>query len=302
MLVLHEQIINVKKQIAHIINPFNASPTSDLFTAQPITFASMRYSKKLAEEKADIELWSAQYSEDRNMVPKGFNPTRDLDRSVQDYGNFKKPSKLPLIGDIIDRLFECSNAEYFIYTNVDIGVYPDFYSKVCDIIDSGVDAFIINRRRLPAQYTKVDELPQIYQEKGKSHPGFDCFVFKRSLVPQMRFEKVCIGVPFIGITFAQNLFALAHNFRLFEKEFLTFHIGMEIFKRRATRDFFRYNRREFWKAMNSDLKQHQSSLKLPYNDSILPIRWIKWGLHPSIPIRFALLLEFRRFLRSIWIK
>ena len=262
----------------------------------------MIHSKELAQDKIDIELWTAQYSEDRNMVPEGFFATRDLDRSVQDYGTFEKQMKLPLIGDIIQRLYESTEAEYLIYTNVDIGVYPDFYSKVNEFIESGLDAFIINRRRLSAEFTKVEDLTKIYQEIGKSHPGFDCFVFKRDLVPKMRFEKICIGVPFIGITFAQNLFALADKFHLFEKEILTFHIGMEIFKGRASRDFFRYNRREFWKAMNSDLKQYQSSKKLPYSNFVLPVRWIKWGLQPSIPIRFALLLEWRRLLRFLRLK
>ena len=282
------------RKIAHIINPFNASPSSDLFTAQPITFESMRRSKENAKDIVEVELWSAQYKEDRNMIPEGFVATRDLDRSVLDLGSFEKQMKLPLIGDIVGRLYEESDADYLIYTNVDIGVYPHFYEEVHRFIDEGLDAFIINRRRLPAHFTKVEQLDEVYGEYGKKHPGFDCFVFHRELFENFEFADVCIGVPFIGITFAQNIFALSSNYRLFEDEILTFHIGMEIFKGRAARDYFRYNRKEFWKAMNSSLKPYLSSKKWPYADRFLPIRLIKWGLQPSLPIRLGLKLEWKR--------
>ena len=242
----------------------------------------------------EVELWTAQYPEDRNMVDEGFLPTRDLDRSVLDLGTFKKPMKLPLIGDIVRRLYEASDADYLIYTNVDIGVYPDFYLAVNRFIDEGLDAFIINRRRLPAHFTRIDQLEDIYRETGKKHPGFDCFVFDRRLFKDFQLSEVCIGVPFIGITFAQNIFALSKNYRLLEDEVLTFHIGMEIFKGRAARDYFRYNRKQFWKAINSPLREHISSKKWPYFNRILPIRLIKWGLQPSLPIRLGLLLEWER--------
>lgn len=282
------------RKIAHIINPFNADPSSDLSTAQPITFASMLRAKDKAKDIVEVELWTAQYPEDRNMVVDGFRATRDLDRSVLDLGTFEKQMKLPLIDDIVRRLFEESDAEYLIYTNVDIGVYPSFYIEVNRFIDEGLDAFIINRRRLDARFIKVEQLEEIYQEVGKKHPGFDCFVFKRELFPDFQLAEVCIGVPFIGITFAQNIFALAKNYRLFEDEILTFHIGMEIFKGRAARDYFRYNRKQFWKAMNSPLKPRLSSKKWPYADRILPVRLIKWGLQPSLPIRLGLKLEWRQ--------
>ena len=281
------------RKIAHIINPFNAHPSSDLHTAQPITFASMLHAKNEAKNNVDIELLTAQFPEDRNMIAEGFRATRDLERSVLDLESFEKPMKLPLIADILQRLYEESDADYLIYTNVDIGLYPNFYLEVSRFIDQGLDAFIINRRRLPANFTSTEQLGAIYQEKGKKHPGFDCFVFKRELFPKFQLANICIGVPFIEITFGQNLFALAKNFRLFEDEFLTFHIGMEIFKGRAPRAYFRYNRKQFWKAMNSPLKNHLSSKKWPYGNRILPIRLIKWGLHPCLPIRLALQLEWR---------
>jgi hypothetical protein len=132
----------MKRRIAHIINPFNAATSSDLSTAQPITFASIIEAKKRAEGKMDIELLSCQFSEDRNMVHTAFRPTRDLTRSVLDMGQFEKKIKLPLLADILERIYTESDAEYLIYTNVDIGLYPNFYEQVNSFIDSGLDSFI----------------------------------------------------------------------------------------------------------------------------------------------------------------
>lgn len=289
----------MKRRIAHIINPFNAAPSSDLYTAQPITFATILEAKKRVEGKLDIELLTCQFTEDRNMVHPAFRLTKDLTRSVLDKGQFEKKIKLPLLADILERMYTESDAEYLIYTNVDIGLYPNFYEEVNAFIESGLDAFIINRRRIPEHFKRIEDIPAIYLEKGKKHPGFDCFVFHRDLYPKFELKDICIGVPFIEITFAQNLFALSTNFKLFDQETLTFHIGMEIFKKRAPKEYFRYNKKQFWSAMNSPLRKHISTSKFPYTNLLYPFRIIRWGLHPCIPIRLVIRLEWERFLNQL---
>lgn len=239
----------------------------------------------------DIELLTAQFPEDRTMVPEGFRATRDLEHSVLDMDSFEKKLKLPLLRDILERMYAESDADYLIYTNVDIGLYPDFYRKVKQFIEEGRDAFIINRRRLEAVYFDVEDLPRIYEDRGKKHPGFDCFVFHRDLFPKFHLAGICIGVPFIEITFSQNLFALAKNFKLYEDEILTFHIGMEIIKGRAPREYFKYNQGHFWAVVSSSLKKDLRLKKLPFSNLILPFRIVKWGLHPCFPIRLIWLLE-----------
>ncbi|MBL4709587.1 MAG: hypothetical protein JKY48_14230 [Flavobacteriales bacterium] len=282
------------RTIAHIVNPFIAASSSDLSWAQPITFESMRRARRKARDYVDVKLYSAQFKEDRSIVPESFLKTNDLERSVLDLETFKTKLKLPIIGDILNRLYQESEAEYLIYTNIDIGLYPDFYLKVNQFIDRGYDAFIINRRRLTDELNRVDELEKIYGEKGRSHPGFDCFVFHRDLFPHFQLADICIGVPFIGITLSQNLFAVAKNFQLFEEEKLSFHLGEEIFAKRAPKEYFKYNQKQFWKAMNSELKKELDIRKFPYSKQNYFVRWIKWGLQPSIPIRLAIKLEYKR--------
>ena len=280
-------------RIAHLINPFKAPETSDLYTAQPITYETMRRAREQAKGVAVVELWSAQYPEDRDAVPAGFTPTPDLTRSVSDLATFEQPRKYPLIKDLLDRLYEATSAEYLVYTNIDIALQPHFYQTCTEIIQKGHDAFIINRRRISGEYTKIEEIEQMQAEKGLPHPGFDCFVFHRDLYPRFKMNGICIGVPFIGITLSQNLFALAKNPKVFDKEYLTWHIGLEIFKKRAPREYFYYNKREFAKNVK-ELWPEMDIRKFPWFEKWLPIRIIKWGLNPSVPIRLALKLEWRR--------
>lgn len=280
-------------RVAHIINPFVADPSSDLYTAQPITIESMLQAKQIARGIIDVELLSAHFEEDASVAPAEFKRTKALDRSVLSEHAFQKPIRLPFISDILQRLYEESDATYLIYSNVDIGLYPGFYSRVNELINEGYDAFIINRRRLEAIYTWPSQLAAIYLDEGKSHPGFDCFVFHRSLFPKLKLDGICIGVPFIEIAFSQNLFALAKRFTLIEHERLTFHIGMEVFKKRAPQEYVRYNQTQFWNLV-PHLLVEMDLKKFPYANSIWPVRLIRWGLHPCIPIRLVMKLEWLR--------
>ena len=284
----------LKYRVAHIINPFIAPASSDLAYAQPITFETLRMAKEKAREKMDIELLAACYAGDEAMVPAWIKKTTPLTRSVLDQQDFQKKIKLPFIADILEKAVHESTADYIIYSNVDIGLYPDFYTRLHTLLEEGYDALIINRKRIEPLYTRVSDLDKIWQQEGKKHPGFDCFIFHRELLSRMYLENICIGVPFIEISFSQNLFHLAKKFRLIETDNYTFHIGMEIFKKRAPKEYFMYNRKEYQKVIRQ-LDPVLASKNLPYADQWLPVRIIRWGLHPCIPIRLALKLEWRKW-------
>lgn len=279
--------------IAHLVNPVAFPPSHELFYAQPITFESMRIAREGAGQDVQIELLSAQFGEDHDIIPGFFHKTPDLQRSAADCAQFTTLRKLPLLADLLERLYTCSTAEYLIYTNVDIALQPHFYREVAVQIRSGLEAFIINRRRLPATFRSIDDLPAMYRHPGAAHPGFDCFVFHRSLYPRFQLEQVCIGIPFIEILFSQNLFCFAKRFALFDKEFLTFHIGMEIFKKRDP-EYLRFNRTQYRKAIGK-LWPYLDNRKFPWGNKNLFYRFIRWGLHPAIPIALALKLESRRW-------
>src|SRR5688572_4264241 len=236
---------------------------------QPITFKSMQIARDQAKDLMDIELLATAYEDDQMMIPAGFKNAGVLSSTVLDHHTFHHPVKLPLIHEILEKAMQASNAEFMIYTNVDIGLYPDFYVRLKDLLDNGHDALIINRDRIEPRYTQVDELEKIWQLPGKSHPGFDCFVFHRSLFGKMQLENICIGVPFIEIGFSQNLFHLAKNFKLLKSNRYTFHIGMEIFKKRIPKEYFTFNRTEYRKA-EKKIWSFMHLRNLPFRETWLP--------------------------------
>lgn len=240
------------RKLAHIINPVAVKESSDLFIAQPVTFESLRVAKQFADSAVEVSQYTAQYPEDHSIIPDSFVRTSDLDRSVLDLGAFQVPRKLPLIGDILGRLYDASDAEYFIYSNVDIALMPNFYVTVNAIIEAGYDAFVINRRTIPSQYRSARELPLMYAEVGHSHPGYDCFIFRRECVPRFLLGSMCIGASKIGVALTANLICFARRFKEFADVHMTFHIGNDRAWRNPTlNDYFIHNKNEAQRILSS---------------------------------------------------
>lgn len=213
--------------IAHIINPVPVTVSTPLYFAQQITIESMIAAKSVAIDQICIQQFYTKFAEDQLNMPESFIPTSDLGRSVLDISNFKLRRQLPLIKDILDRLYKATNAEYLIYSNVDISLMPHFYNTVYYLIELGYQAFTINRRTIPAKYHHIDELPLMYAELGEPHRGWDCFVYHRSLYPRFELGNVCVGAPLVGLVMISNLIAFADKFRQITDLHLTFHLGNE---------------------------------------------------------------------------
>jgi hypothetical protein len=279
-------------RIAHLVNVFVPPPGSEFEWVLPITLSTMRLARVATVTPVQVELLTAQFASDRSTVPPDFQPTPDLTRSVRDVWADPSLPPFPLMGDLLERLYHATDAEWLIYSNSDIALQPRFYDAVAGFIRAGHDAFVINRRRIPGHYRDVAQLKAMYAEKGKPHPGFDCFVIHRDLVPRFVLGKVCVGIPFVEILMGQNMFCHARNFKLFDREHLTFHIGEEVFKKRNP-FLWQRNREEFWKAVE-ELWPVLDSRKFPWGRQWFPVRLVKWGLHPCIPIRLCLRLEMRK--------
>lgn len=237
---------------AHVVNPVIVPASSDLFLAQPVTFETMRRARAAARDVADVILLSAQFPEDRQLVPDDFVATPDLERSALDLAEFKRPRKLPLVRDILDRLYEhAPDADFLIYTNVDIALMPHFYTAVERYIDQGLDALVINRRTIPAKYEGIDDLPLMYAQAGKPHSGYDCFVFRRDLYPRFDLGDVLIGAPHVGNALRINLLCNAGAFKRFKNLHLTFHLGNDqIWRSDRYDDYERWNMAQFDRVLS----------------------------------------------------
>lgn len=278
-------------RFVHVINPVKMPEGHELSWTQPMVFESMRIAQERGSQKAEVVLLSAAFREDRDYAPAYFERSEDLQESVQDFGPFKDKRRLPLIREVIDKAYQFSQGgDWLVYTNSDIVLLPHFYETIERLIEKEqTDAMVINRRRIGIEYQKIEDLPLVWAEMGKSHPGFDCFVFKREFVPRMNFENICIGVPFIGVSTAHNLFALAENPKYYDGLHITVHMGMLVNPGRP-RDTYYHNRREF-KKVTSALKPNYKIEKFPYAALNPLMRLIKWGLNPSLSIKLGIELQ-----------
>jgi hypothetical protein len=211
-------------KIAHIVNLLTPREGSDLVLAQQVTLESLRRAKQAAAN-IDVNLLSAQYAEDRSEVPEWFTPTENLRNSSLDHEQFLDKRKLPSLEEIWMRLLSNSEgADYIIYSNVDIAVKPKFYSRVAELMSEGWEAISITRRTLSSDYSKVEEIDEMFLDEGLPHPGDDCFVIRRDCAGRLKISDAFIGVAWFDKILLINL-AWRTLFKKYYDEHITFHIG-----------------------------------------------------------------------------
>lgn len=288
-------------RVAHIINPVKVNENSDLHVAQPITFETISRAKNNSSHKEYIDLYTTQYEEDKEIIPVNFTVLSNLQRSVLDANPKLSKRKLPLISDILSKISEANHPDYVVFTNMDIALMPYFYDTVFSYLEKGHDALVINRRRISDRYKTIDELPLMYADLGKSHPGFDCFVIKTELLDQFILGDICVGISFLEATLVHNIFSFANKPLYIPDAHLTFHIGMDVLVPRNN-DFYKHNRSEFFDKIYPQLKPHFELKKFPYGTLPLPKRAIKWMLNPSIFTLNYLNLEGKNLRQKIKIQ
>lgn len=286
-------------KIAHIINPVKVSKKNELYVAQQTTFATMKLSKEWYSGNAQIGFYCTQFEEDRSIIPDFFTSLSDLQRSVLDVNPTLRGKKLPLIADILAKSKEINSFDYLIYTNVDIALMPQFYSFVTDQLSKGHDALVINRRRISGKYTFPEDLNLMYSDLGHSHPGFDCFVIKKELIELFIFHEICIGIPFLEVSFVHNIASFAVNPLYVMDAHLTFHLGTDVLNKRKKNPYYWHNRKTYFHTIRPKLVGHFKLSKFPYFNEKISIRSLKWVLNPALFTREYIKLENKHLLDKI---
>ena len=249
-------------RIAHLINPVKVTEDRDLYWQQPIVFESMEKAWNFSSIRdVDIEQFACFYPEDEEVVPEYFTKLPPLERSTE--GKFKTSRKLPYFKDMIDRLYEASDADYFIQTNADIILQPYFYELVKRLIESGQDSFCINKRIIPESF-KDGSLPEMWAYQGHDHAGLDCFIFRREIYPKFDMGEVVMGSAWSEATIMTNMIAYSKNFDVYKKTNATLHLGdRRIWLPHAQNEYRIQNTNEFARVLKKLGKKNKEIFKHP---------------------------------------
>jgi hypothetical protein len=135
----------------------------------------------------------------------------------------------------------------------------------------------------------------MYADLGKSHPGFDCFVFHKDLLHQFILDEICVGISFLEVGLIHNLLAFAKNPLYVPDAHLTFHIGMDVLVPRKQNPFYWHNRTVYFQKIEPLLKDKFLLAKFPYSKEKRIKRALKHALNPSLFTRNYLHLEIKNW-------
>ncbi len=210
--------------IAHIVNPVKVPEERDLSYAQPITFETFKVAKKFSRETVNITHYSVQYDEDIGIIPDHIEVLGNLERSLLDIGDYAY--KFPFMKDIFDAVYHNSQTDYIMFSASDISLMPYFYDSVLKLINDGHDSIIINRREIPDDKKEVEDIPSLWAHVGVKHSGWDCYVFKREIYPNLNLGDIVFGARGYGGCMYTNLRFHAKKFIEVTDGHLTFHVGI----------------------------------------------------------------------------
>ncbi|RED92314.1 hypothetical protein C7460_13128 [Marinoscillum furvescens DSM 4134] len=239
----------------------------------------MQAAAKQAPDTLQVQLAAVRLAGDQLALPKDITELQNLNRTVLDIRDFRRKVPYTLIDDLLNSALQ-QEADFYCYTNMDIILQPNFYQFVAAKLEAGHDALIINRRRIDDAFLDKP-LEEIYEEPGLKHPGFDCFIFSKAIAQQMILSTICVGVPFVGVSLAHNLFAQANNLGFYDDQHLTKHVGLEVMPPQDP-EYYWHNRKAFFQQVLPKLKPDLKVAKIPYGDRPLVIRLWKWATNPSL--------------------
>ena len=216
------------KSFLHVLNLFDSNNKKELGQVQGTTLDSMNAARAFAgitNPKTTIDFISVNTPQDACLVPGFFMESIELDRDVTSIGDFSADFRLPLVFDILKLADSSSStANFIVFTNSDICLMPSFYSVVGNLLESGFDSLIINRRTVHDNNSGSYGAMAV-ADYGESHPGLDCFVFPRSWVSDFVGNTACVGIGQVMRGLLMNLVARATSLLVLTEAHLTYHFG-----------------------------------------------------------------------------
>jgi hypothetical protein len=278
----------MRLRFVHIVNPYTHND-GDLDPIQRLTLEMLQ--RAASESNHDVALLSAQFEKDRVVVPPGFLLTKDLTRSLRQISGVETLPEVPVLADILERA-SAVDCDYVVWSNMDIIPVPQFYDGIAAILESqGCDALIVNRRRVSVSLISHPEL--LLTETGLPHPGYDCFIIKKQLLPKLKLGNVCVGAPGVGFMLAHNLFLVSEKCVVCADKHLTLHAGYEIVNKWKGREAEAFQVREIKKFIRENRNEFRIENFPGYNLSFFR-RHFKWLMNPLFIYPMMFSMDFKK--------
>lgn len=222
-------------RIIHLINLFK--PKNEL-QEKTINFVLRSINKSIkyhSYHHKDLEIIPIAlfYKEDEDMVPSYFRKASVLEEDAYTKLEIETPifKKVPFLKDIFNKgLSLVDDYDYMVYTNADIILTNDFYSKaVKKLEEQNLDCISITRRTIPDNLIIKCKLNNIIKNrvrnKTEKHPGHDTFVFRKGVVEGSDYGNVFIGFPPVGSFILFQAELNGFRIKIQKDEYLTYHLG-----------------------------------------------------------------------------
>ncbi|EDQ89326.1 uncharacterized protein MONBRDRAFT_37047 [Monosiga brevicollis MX1] len=178
----------------HIINDYK--PSGLTATEFDIVFESMRTAQRVAKQEG-IQV------DFRFVLQKGdqLSVEREHLLDVKDISEaFKDPTTgryLPTPGGILDAGMEGTDHPAIVFTNRDIGLYPQFYVESCDMLRVPGQLVVETTRVLLKLEKALTDYEATLRGRGFVHRGADCWVMAREVMPACFREdrRLVVGYP-----------------------------------------------------------------------------------------------------------
>ena len=202
--------------ITHVINPF---PTSDVHFSWTVK-AIARAHKYALERGLRVETLGISFTDEEIDLPNCIkhlpiiDPTRFAGKYLQSLGIEFGPDELPLRGPIVadvwNAISDLAKSETIIWSNFDLIVREDFYTKLIDINENPESALgpvykslagvsvlradvLISRDTHPTlDHFTVDDF--FAHNNTQKQAGHDCFVFPKHWMPCLDIRHMVFGV------------------------------------------------------------------------------------------------------------
>lgn len=218
-------------EITHIINVYD-SANPDAMLAQHVTLNSLLEAKKNLKHPIRVNIVACKHVSDCFSIPSGVHFTEGLTRYAHDaHKGLSDVKRLPILRDILARGVGMYDSDFYIYSNSDIGAYPNLYNKLFNLLEEGYDGICVNRTTIPKTIgdrpvTTENYKELLFQSPLIPHGGADFFMFANyGKFCLHKLGSVFIGYPPIGAVMLEWLNEISQHFIWLKEIKNTFHLG-----------------------------------------------------------------------------